>query len=139
MRQAVREIDVTEMPEVIRLVEQVRAAGEPVRLVRAGEQLALLDPSAAARSTGQGEASPSEAGEASLFGWVIGIGDSTDSVARPEERPANGEKAGSVSDESHDPLLDIIGMFSSDGPGDVSENKYKYLAEAYADPHEDAK
>ncbi len=33
--------------------------------------------------------------------------------------------------EEQDALLDMIGMFESDGPGDVSENKYKYLAEAY--------
>ena len=36
-----------------------------------------------------------------------------------------------------DPLWDIVGMVTSeDGPTDVSENKYKYLAEAYADNHE---
>ena|SRR5437763_1151642 len=29
-----------------------------------------------------------------------------------------------------DPLWEIVGMGRSDGPGDVSENKYKYLAEA---------
>ncbi len=30
-----------------------------------------------------------------------------------------------------DPLWDIVGMGSSGGPGDVSENVDKYLAEAY--------
>jgi len=30
-----------------------------------------------------------------------------------------------------DPLWNIVGIGRSDGPGDVSENKYKYLAEAY--------
>lgn len=30
-----------------------------------------------------------------------------------------------------DPLLDIIGIAHTDGPGDVSSNKYKYLADAY--------
>jgi excisionase family DNA binding protein len=38
-----------------------------------------------------------------------------------------------------DPLWDIVGIADSgpDGPTDVSTNKYKYLAEAYADLHED--
>jgi excisionase family DNA binding protein len=31
-----------------------------------------------------------------------------------------------------DPLWEIVGLVRSDGPGDVSENKYKYLADAYA-------
>jgi excisionase family DNA binding protein len=31
-----------------------------------------------------------------------------------------------------DPLFKLIGSARSAGPGDVSENKYKYLAEAYA-------
>jgi len=30
-----------------------------------------------------------------------------------------------------DPLWSIVGIFRSEGPGDVSENKHKYLAEAY--------
>ena len=30
-----------------------------------------------------------------------------------------------------DPLWSIVGMFSSDGPGDVSSNKHEYLADAY--------
>lgn len=34
-----------------------------------------------------------------------------------------------------DPLWSIMGMAESDGPTDVSENKHKYLAEAYADLH----
>ena len=34
-----------------------------------------------------------------------------------------------------DPIWDIVGMASSKGPGDVSENKYKYLAEAYLHRH----
>lgn len=38
-----------------------------------------------------------------------------------------------------DALWDIVGIADSgpDGPTDVSENKYKYLAEAYADLHEE--
>ena len=38
-----------------------------------------------------------------------------------------------------DPLWSLVGMFSddSDDATDVSSDKYKYLAEAYADLHED--
>jgi excisionase family DNA binding protein len=36
-----------------------------------------------------------------------------------------------------DPLWKLIGAFKSDGPTDVSANKHEYLAEAYADLHED--
>jgi hypothetical protein len=32
-----------------------------------------------------------------------------------------------------DPLWNIVGIIDDDGPTDVSENKYHYLAEAYAD------
>ncbi|MCL5947249.1 MAG: hypothetical protein M1298_04450 [Chloroflexi bacterium] len=35
-----------------------------------------------------------------------------------------------------DPLWKLIGIGASEGSGDVSENKHKYLAEAYADLHE---
>jgi excisionase family DNA binding protein len=35
-----------------------------------------------------------------------------------------------------DPLWSIIGMVTSEGPGDVSRNKHRYLAEAYADLHQ---
>ena len=31
-----------------------------------------------------------------------------------------------------DPIWNIVGIGLSEGPGDVSRNKYKYLAEAYA-------
>ena len=38
-----------------------------------------------------------------------------------------------------DPLWQLVGAFGgeSDEPNDVSSDKYKYLAEAYADLHED--
>lgn len=35
-----------------------------------------------------------------------------------------------------DALWDIVGMVNTHGPGDVSENKHDYLADAYADLHE---
>ena len=34
-----------------------------------------------------------------------------------------------------DPLWNMVGMIDDDGPTDMSENKYKYLADAYADTH----
>ncbi len=34
-----------------------------------------------------------------------------------------------------DPLWEIVGIARSDGPGDVAENKHKYLADAYAPKH----
>ena len=34
-----------------------------------------------------------------------------------------------------DPLWEIVGIAHSDGPGDVAENKHKYLADAYAPKH----
>jgi excisionase family DNA binding protein len=37
-----------------------------------------------------------------------------------------------------DSLWNIVGIGRSDGSTDVSENKYKYLAEAYLDTHEDS-
>ncbi len=35
-----------------------------------------------------------------------------------------------------DALWDIVGIVDSGGPGDVATNKHKYLADAYADLHE---
>jgi excisionase family DNA binding protein len=35
-----------------------------------------------------------------------------------------------------DPLWNIVGVARSEGPTDVSSNKHKYLADAYADLHE---
>jgi len=35
-----------------------------------------------------------------------------------------------------DSLWNIVGMGQSEGPGDVSQNKHRYVAEAYADLHE---
>ena len=55
--------------------------------------------------------------------------DPEDDLSIPEGRPVT----------RNDSLFKIIGMFDSgpDGPTDVSTNKHKYLAEAYADLHEE--
>lgn len=46
------------------------------------------------------------------------------------EAPRRQRKTGVVT--RNDPLWNIVGMANSEGPGDVSRNKHKYLAEAYA-------
>jgi hypothetical protein len=50
---------------------------------------------------------------------------------RARRRP---RKSGVITED--DSLWNIVGMGESEGPGDISENKHKYLAEAYADLHE---
>jgi hypothetical protein len=57
-------------------------------------------------------------------------------VLRPvkKARPARASRGKPLTKD--DPLWDIVGMARSTGPGDVAENKYKYLADAYADRHE---
>lgn len=52
--------------------------------------------------------------------------------AKPARRPRNRGKVVSADDT----IWNIIGMGRSGGLGDVSENKHKYLADAYADTHE---
>ncbi len=52
----------------------------------------------------------------------------------PLEAPRRRRKSGIVTKK--DSLWNIVGLGASEGPGDVSENKHKYLADAYADLHE---
>ena len=51
------------------------------------------------------------------------------------ERPGEPRQNAEFPTKEH-ALWDIVGMAESEGQGDVSENKHKYLAEAYADLHE---
>jgi hypothetical protein len=51
-------------------------------------------------------------------------------VGKAKRRP---RKSGIISES--DSLWNIVGMGQSEGPGDISENKHKYLAEVYADLH----
>ena len=55
--------------------------------------------------------------------------DPEDELSTPEGRPLT----------RNDSLFKIIGIFENgpDGPTEVSSNKHKYLAEAYADLHEE--
>lgn len=48
-------------------------------------------------------------------------------VLLPPKRATRRRRATSPSD----PLWDIVGIGHSSGPGDVAENKHKYLADAY--------
>jgi antitoxin (DNA-binding transcriptional repressor) of toxin-antitoxin stability system len=103
-------IDISNLPDLLRLVEEVQASGQPRVLTRGDQQVAVLSPvSAPDNPLAASEASPtlpeapSDPDEdlraaRALFGNFIGIGNS----------------AG-----------------SPDDPTDVSENKHKYLADAY--------
>jgi hypothetical protein len=91
MRAELETIDVAAVPGLAELAERVKRTGEPLRLVRGDEELAVLQPAKKRRRK-------------SLKG-----------------RPTSMD----------DPIWNIVGMGRSDGPGDVSTNKHKYLAEAY--------
>lgn len=92
-----KSIDVSQVPELLRLLEEVQDSGQECVLTRNDEQLAVLTP---VKPTG----------------------------------PRRSPKSGLVGED--DPLWDIVGMGASKGPGDISEKKHRYLAEAYADTHE---
>jgi len=96
MAKELKPIDVSEIPELLSIAEQVKATGESRLLKRKGEELAVLTPVAPTRQK------------------------------RPKRGPLTKD----------DPLFGLIGIGRSEGPTDVSENKHKYLAEAYADLHE---
>jgi excisionase family DNA binding protein len=49
---------------------------------------------------------------------------------RAERRPASAPRGRPTGPD--DPLWAIVGIARSDGPGDVSEHKHRYLAEAHA-------
>lgn len=85
-----RPIDISEMPELLRLAEEVQSTGEPRLLRRGGEDMAILMPARRSR--------------------------------RRTSRPKLFTK--------DDSLWNLLGIGRSDVT-DVSENKYKYPAEAY--------
>lgn len=96
MAKELKPIDISEVPDLLRIAQQVRDSGEPCLLTRAGEEIAILAPVKPARRTGR--------------------------------------KSGIVT--RGDTLWNIVGMASSDRPGDVARNKHQYLAEAYATKRE---
>ena len=99
MAKELKAIDISAVPDLLRIVEQVNATGEACVLTRAEEELAVLTPV---------------------------------KVAERTRRPRR--KTGIITKD--DSLWNIVGIGRSEGPGDISENKHKYLAEAYADLHE---
>ena len=92
----IRTIDVTNIPDLLRLVEEVCSTSEPRILRRDNQDVAIVRPLKPAKRR------------------------------IPRGRPANAD----------DPLWKLVGIGASEGPGDVSANKHKYLADASADLHE---
>lgn len=94
MARELKAIDISNMPELLRIVEEVRATHEPRVLKRDNEEVAILTPTRPAKKR------------------------------IPRGKPFTKD----------DPLWNLVGIGRS-GLGDVSENKHKYLAEAYLDYH----
>lgn len=88
-------INISDLPEVVRLTEEAKRSNHPIRLTLGVEEAGTLVPPKPARRS------------------------------RRQFRPLT----------EGDPLWNIVGMSDREGPTDVSENKHKYLAEAYSDPH----
>lgn len=92
-------IDISDVPELLRLAEEVKTSGTPRLLTSGDEAVAVLTP------------------------------------VKPPKPPAKRRKRRDRRTGPDDPLWNIIGIANSagspDDPRDVSENKYKYLADAY--------
>ena len=93
MAKETKHIDVSSIPELVKLAQEVRRTNEPAVLQQEREDLAMLTP------------------------------------IKPVTKRSVRGKPTSVDD----PLWNLVGIGHS-GKGDVSENKHKYLAEAYL-PH----
>jgi hypothetical protein len=88
-----KHVDITRMPELVRLAREVQRTGQARVLTRDREVLAVLEP-----------VPP------------------TPPAARPRARRTGPD----------DPYWELVGLGQSDGPADVSAEKYRHLAEAYA-------
>jgi hypothetical protein len=86
--------DISNIPEMLRLAEQVRATRTPRVLKRGDEEIAVVAP-----------------------------------VEPPATRTSRRKAAPPAQPNAW--LEQLIGVASSEGAGDVSTNKHKYLAEAY--------
>lgn len=95
MAKELKRIDISAVPELLSIAEEVRRTNEPRILKQDSEDVAIITPIKSAAKRG-----------------VKGKPTSAD-----------------------DPLWNIVGMARSKGPGDVSENVDKYLAEAYLANH----
>lgn len=94
MGRETRQFDVTKVPELLKIAQQVRDTGEPCILRREGEDLAIVAP-----------------------------------IGPPLAKRPRVTRGKPIS--ADDPLWKMVGIGDSGGPGDVSENTHKYLAEAY--------
>jgi hypothetical protein len=101
MAKAIRRIDISNLPEVLRLAEQVKATRAPRLLTSGDRPIAVLTP--------------------------------VEPAARSDPNRRRRRTTG-----PDDPLWNIIGIGDSagspDDPTDVSENKHRYLADAYNPP-----
>ena len=102
MKKELKAIEISKYPELVRIAKRVRKSGKPRILRRNGEALAIVSPVRSSKRT-----SP-----------------------RRVSKRASYRRGKATS--AADPLWNIIGIAKSQGPTDVSENKHKYLAEAYA-------
>ena len=91
MNKETKTIDISQMPEALKIAEEVFATNEPRVLRRDSVELAVVMP-----------------------------------LPRPQKRSPRGKVF-----TKDDPLIGLTGIGRSGGPGDASENKHKYLAEAY--------
>lgn len=99
-------VDISNLPELLKLAEEVQTSRTPRLLKRGEDEIAVLSPVEPAvrpqqRRRRAGSANPNE--------WLLRLADIAADAARPDQAT------------------------------DVSSNKYKYLAEAYADLHETEK
>lgn len=93
MEKEMKQTDISHLPEIVRLAEEVQQTQMPQLLKRGDQELAVVSP--------------------------------VEPVPKPKARRLSRPQL------SNDWILNIIGLGSSEGPTDVSENKHKYLAEAY--------
>jgi hypothetical protein len=103
-------IDVGNLPELARLAEEVARSGRPRRLRRGDTDLAILSPARTRERT-----TPRRGDRRA------------DAKVRPE-KPARRRRGGALT--AADPLFRHIGTSHAD-VSDVSNNKHRYLADAY--------
>lgn len=93
MRKEVEPVQVGNLPELLRIAEEVRDTKQPRLLMHESEAVAIITP------------------------------------VNPVRRM---RKSGILTKK--DSFWNIVGIAQGEGPTDVSENKHKYLAEAYSAP-----
>ena len=97
MTRVLKRIDISSIPELLSIAQEVRSANEPRILKKDSEDLVIITP-----------------------------------IKMVAKRRAKGKPV-----TKNDPLWNLVGIGSSGGPGDISTNKHKYLAEAYLHRHRD--